>query len=90
MISDVSNKVLSYSIVAALLPETATKRSANSVTIRQKATAAAITKTVNADGIELTTELKIKDDKMAFVNQMNKITGVKNATLVSYNGVYMS
>ena len=47
-------------------------------------------KTVNADGIELTTELKIKDDKMAFVNQMNKITGVKNATLVSYNGVYMS
>ena len=47
-------------------------------------------KTVNADGIELTTELKIKDDKMAFVNQMNEITGVKNATLVSYNGVYMS
>lgn len=47
-------------------------------------------KTVSADGIELTTELKIKDDKMAFVNQMNKITGVKNATLVSYNGVYMS
>ena len=47
-------------------------------------------KTVNADGIEPTTELKIKDDKMAFVNQMNKITGVKNATLVSYNGVYMS
>ena len=47
-------------------------------------------KTVNADGIELTSELKIKDDKMAFVNQMNKITGVKNATLVSYNGVYMS
>ena len=46
-------------------------------------------KTVNADGIELTTELKIKDDKMVFVNQMNKITGVKNATLVSYNGVYM-
>ena len=46
-------------------------------------------KTVNADGIELTTEIKIKDDKMAFVNQMNKITGVKNATLVSYNGVYM-
>lgn len=47
-------------------------------------------KTVNADGIELTTELKIKDDKMAFVNQMNEIAGVKNATLVSYSGVYMS
>lgn len=47
-------------------------------------------KTVNAEGIELTTELKIKDDKMAFVNQMNEIVGVKNATLVSYNGVYMS
>ena len=47
-------------------------------------------KTVNSDGIEVTTELKIKDDKMAFVNQMNEIAGVKNATLVSYNGVYMS
>ena len=47
-------------------------------------------KTVNADGIDLTTELKIKDDKMAFVNRMNEIAGVKNATLVSYNGVYMS
>lgn len=47
-------------------------------------------KTVNVDGIELTTELKIKDDKMAFVNRMNEIAGVKNATLVSYNGVYMS
>lgn len=47
-------------------------------------------KTVNAEGIELTTELKIKDDKMEFVNQMNEIAGVKNATLVSYNGVYMS
>ena len=47
-------------------------------------------KTVNAEGIELTSELKIKDDKMAFVNQMNEIAGVKNATLVSYNGVYMS
>lgn len=46
-------------------------------------------KTVNPDGIEVTTELKIKDEKMAFVNQMNEIAGVKNATLVSYNGVYM-
>lgn len=47
-------------------------------------------KTVNAQGIEITTELKVKDEMMAFVNQLNAIPGVTNATLVSYNGVYMS
>lgn len=47
-------------------------------------------KTVNAQGIEITTELKVKDETMAFVNQLNAIPGVTNATLVSYNGVYMS
>lgn len=47
-------------------------------------------KTVNAQGIEITTEVKVKDETMAFVNQLNAIPGVTNATLVSYNGVYMS
>lgn len=47
-------------------------------------------KTVNAQGIEITTELKVKDETMAFVNQLDAIPGVTNATLVSYNGVYMS
>ncbi len=47
-------------------------------------------KTVNAGGIELTAELRMKDASTAFVNQMNEISEVENATLVSYNGEYMS
>ena len=32
----------------------------------------------------------MKDGETAFVNRLNEITGVENATLVSYNGEYMS
>ena len=47
-------------------------------------------KTVNAQGIEFTAEIRMKDGKTAFVNRLNEIAGVENATLVSYNGEYMS
>lgn len=47
-------------------------------------------KTVNSAGIELTTELRAKDATTTFINRLNDITGVENATLVSYNGEYMS
>ncbi|NLV75341.1 MAG: DUF4956 domain-containing protein [Chloroflexi bacterium] len=47
-------------------------------------------KTVNAAGIELTTELRTKDATTSFINRINDIEGVENATLVSYNGEYMS
>lgn len=47
-------------------------------------------KTVNHTGIELTTELRIKDSATAFVNGLSKIPGVENATLVTYNGEYLS
>ena len=47
-------------------------------------------KTVNAGGIELTAELRTKDVTTDFVNQIQNIMGVENATLVSYNGEYMS
>ena len=47
-------------------------------------------KTVNAGGIELTAELRTKNATTAFVNQIQQITGVANATLVSYNGEYIS
>ena len=47
-------------------------------------------KTVNAQGIEFTAEIRMKDGETAFVNRLNEITGVENATLVSYNGEYMS
>ena len=47
-------------------------------------------KTVHAQGIEFTAEIRMKDGETAFVNRLNEITGVENATLVSYNGEYMS
>ena len=47
-------------------------------------------KTVNAQGIEFTAEIRMKNGETAFVNRLNEIAGVENATLVSYNGEYMS
>ncbi len=47
-------------------------------------------KTVTSSGIELTLELRTKDSSVAFVNAIQQIPGVGNATLVSYNGEYMS
>lgn len=47
-------------------------------------------KTVDASGIELTAEIRIKDNATDFVNKINDISGVSGATLVTYNGDYMS
>ena len=47
-------------------------------------------KTVNAAGIELTTEVRVKDDVTGFVSRVNDVQGVSSATLVTYNGDYMS
>ena len=47
-------------------------------------------KTVNASGVELTAEVRVKDAATGFVNRINEISGVSGATLVSYNGEYMS
>ena len=47
-------------------------------------------KTVTAGGIELTAELRSKDASTSFVNAIASVEGVENATLVSYNGDYMS
>ncbi len=47
-------------------------------------------KTVNNGGIELTTEIRLKDAATSFVNRFHDIEGVSNVTLVSYNGEYMS
>lgn len=47
-------------------------------------------KTVNAGGIELTAEIRMKDAETSFVNRLGDIDGVSDATLVSYNGEYMS
>lgn len=47
-------------------------------------------KSVNKLGVELTYEVRIKDDHTGFVNKVSAVDGVTNAVLVSYNGEYMS
>lgn len=48
------------------------------------------TKTVNRNGIEVTAEIRMKDENTGFVNSLFALPGVDNAALVSYNGEYMS
>ena len=47
-------------------------------------------KTVTESGIEVTAEVRVKDAATSFVNRINEITDVTSATLVTYNGDYMS
>ncbi len=46
-------------------------------------------KTINENGIELTLELRTENASTGFVNRIHEVQGVRNATLVSYNGEYM-
>ena len=62
----------------------------------QKAIAASVkrqalkSKTVTAAGTELTVEVRLAGTESAFVNDLRKIPGVADVTLVSYNGDYMA
>lgn len=47
-------------------------------------------KSVTKMGIELTYEIRIKDENTEFVNKISACQGVTNAVLVTYNGEYMS
>jgi len=47
-------------------------------------------KTVTDDGIEFTVEIRTKDAATGFVNRVNEVDGVSSATLVAFNGEYMS
>ena len=47
-------------------------------------------KTVGADGIEVTAEIRLPDMTTGFVNRLAAIEGVRSAVLVSYNGDYLS
>ena len=47
-------------------------------------------KTVNDEGIELTSEIRLKDSATGFVSEVKKVPGVSNVTLVAFNGDYMS
>lgn len=47
-------------------------------------------KTVSVqNGIEVTVEIRLKEMKTKFINDLSQIPGVKNAVLVSYNGDYL-
>lgn len=45
-------------------------------------------KTVSKNGIELTVEVRLIESSSHFINDLLQIEGVKNATMVSYNGEY--
>lgn len=47
-------------------------------------------KTVKADGIEVSVEVRLKNEGTSFVNRLQEISGMESAVLVSYNGEYMS
>ena len=47
-------------------------------------------KTVKKDGVELTVEVKIKDELAGFTSKLMEVDGVNSAVLVSYNGEYIS
>ena len=47
-------------------------------------------KTVSKSGVELTYEVRLKDKEGVVINRMLRMDGIFNATLVSYNGEYMS
>lgn len=47
------------------------------------------TKTVNSEYTELTCEIRLKDDSTAFVNSIKSISGIRQVSLVSFNGDYM-
>ena len=47
-------------------------------------------KTVSDNGIEVTAEVRVKNAATDFVNKINEVKGVTTATLVTYNGDYMS
>ena len=46
-------------------------------------------KTAQAGKVELNLEVRLKDDNTDFINELSRISGVRSAVLVSYNGDYM-
>ncbi|MCR6105065.1 DUF4956 domain-containing protein [Salipaludibacillus agaradhaerens] len=46
-------------------------------------------KTVTADQIEITLEIRLKGNEPDFVNHIASLKGVENAVLISYNGDYL-
>lgn len=67
-----------------------TENTANTLIKEEAKKSVLKSKAANKLGIELTYEIRIKDDNTGFVNKVSACEGVTNAVLVSYNGEYMS
>ncbi|MBR5614630.1 MAG: DUF4956 domain-containing protein [Clostridia bacterium] len=67
-----------------------TENTANTLIKEEAKKSVLKSKAVNKSGIELTYEVRIKNDNTGFVNRISECNGVTNAVLVSYNGEYMS
>ena len=46
-------------------------------------------KTAQSGSVELTFEIRLKDDNTDFINELSAMNGINSAVLVSYNGDYM-
>lgn len=46
-------------------------------------------KTAQSGSVELTLEIRLKDDNTDFINELSAMNGINSAVLVSYNGDYM-
>ena len=47
-------------------------------------------KTRTGDRIELTIEVKIKNNDVSYVSRFNEIEGVESVTMLEYSGEYMN
>ena len=67
-----------------------TENTANTLIKEEAKKSVLKSKAVNKLGVELTYEVRIKEENTGFVNRVSACEGVTNAVLVSYNGEYMS
>lgn len=47
-------------------------------------------KTMQKQGVELTVEIRLIEDRTDFLNALSRMEGVESAVMVSYNGEYQS
>lgn len=47
-------------------------------------------KTVRKDMVEITMEVKLRDNNTKFINELSNMENISNAVMVSFNGEYMS
>ncbi len=46
-------------------------------------------KTARKGNVEMSLEVRLKEDNTDFINELSEIGGIDSAVLVSYNGDYM-